>query len=90
MYLEELRLWNFRKFGSMATIDLTKPDLQLAFQKGLNLLIGENDSGKTAIVDAIKLVLKTHSSEWIKIENEDFHQNTDRLEIPPSLTPYFQ
>ncbi len=81
MFLEELRLWNFRKFGSTGAMDLSRPDLTLSFQKGLNLLIGENDSGKTAIVDAIKLVLKTHSSEWIKIENEDFHRHTDRLRI---------
>lgn len=81
MFLSKLCLWNFRKFGSTVTLDLSKPNLELSFQKGLNLLIGENDSGKTAIIDAIKLVLKTHSSEWIKIEHEDFHKGSDRLRI---------
>lgn len=71
MYLSELKLWNFRKYGSK-TFDLNKPDLTVPFIKGLNLLIGENDSGKSAILDAIKLVLKTHAYEWIKAEDSDF------------------
>ncbi|MEP5944701.1 MAG: AAA family ATPase, partial [Balneola sp.] len=60
MYLSNIKLWNFRKFGSQ-DFNLDSPNLDLDFQPGLNVLIGENDSGKTAIVDAIKLVLKTHS-----------------------------
>ena len=80
MYLKNIKLWNFRKFGK-AGFDLTQPHLNLNFTKGLNVLIGENDSGKTAIVDAIKLVLKTHSYEWIKLENEDFYYGSDRIRI---------
>jgi len=58
MYLKTLKLWNFRKFGSgNSDIDLTKPDIEVPFARGLNVLIGENDSGKTAIIDAVKLVL---------------------------------
>jgi putative ATP-dependent endonuclease of OLD family len=34
---------------------------------------GENDSGKTAIVDAIKHVLLTQSKEFIGIDEYDFH-----------------
>jgi putative ATP-dependent endonuclease of OLD family len=71
MYLSELKLWNFRKYGSK-TFDINNPDLSIPFIKGLNLLIGENDSGKSAILDAIKLVLKTHAYEWIKVEDSDF------------------
>jgi putative ATP-dependent endonuclease of OLD family len=54
MYISELKLWNFRKYGSDNSFDLSKPDLLVPFNKGLNVLIGENDSGKTAIIDAIK------------------------------------
>lgn len=71
MYISELKLWNFRKYGSRS-FNLNKPDLIVPFFKGLNLLIGENDSGKSAILDAIKLVLKTHAYEWIKVEDSDF------------------
>ena len=46
MYLEKLKLWNFRKYGSgdnLSTLDLDNPDLIVSFKKGLNVLIGEND-----------------------------------------------
>lgn len=81
MYISELKLWNFRKYGSNNPFDLDNPNLVVSFNKGLNVLIGENDSGKTAIIDAIKLVLKTHSYEWIKVEESDFHKGSDKLRI---------
>jgi putative ATP-dependent endonuclease of OLD family len=82
MYLSSLKLWNFRKYGSSADeLDLRKPDLEVPFTQGLNVLIGENDSGKTTIVDAIKLVLHTHSGEWIRLAPEDFYRPANRLRI---------
>ncbi len=82
MYLSNIKLWNFRKFGSIDTTDYqTKPHLDLNLTKGLNVIIGENDSGKTAIIDAIKLTLKTHSYEYIRVDDKDFHQGTDRFRI---------
>lgn len=82
MYLSNIKLWNFRKYGTeLCSFDITKPNLNLDFTKGLNLLIGENDSGKTAIIDAIKLVLKTHSYDYIKIEDKDFFTDSQRLRI---------
>lgn len=81
MYLSNIKLWNFRKFGSNDPFDLEKPHLNLNLTKGLNVLIGENDSGKTAIIDAIKLVLKTHSFEWIKVLDEDFYTDANRFRI---------
>lgn len=81
MYLSNIKLWNFRKFGSDAGFDLDKPNLNLDFNKELNILIGENDSGKTAIIDAIKYVLRTHSYEWIQISEDDFYKNSLRFRI---------
>lgn len=82
MYLSELRLWNFRKYTNEdGIIDETKPHLIVPFTKGLNVLIGENDSGKTAIIDAIKLVTKTHSMEWIHLAETDFSVGYDNLRI---------
>lgn len=81
MYLQNIKLWNFRKYGSNEVFDLTSPNLNLNFTKGVNVLIGENDSGKTAIIDAIKLVLKTHSFEWIRIDKDDFYGNSDKFRI---------
>lgn len=82
MYLSNLKLWNFRKYGTTKeNLDLGKPNLEVPFTQGLNVLIGENDSGKTAIIDAIKLVLDTHSGEWTRLTPEDFWRGTNRLRI---------
>jgi len=87
MYISELRIWNFRKYGT-SDFDISSPNLTVPFNKGLNVLIGENDSGKSAILDSIKLVLKTHAYEWIKVDDSDFYVNENghtsnklRLEI---------
>ena len=69
MYLKNIKLWNFRKFGDNGEYDINKPNLSLNFTKGLNVLIGENDSGKTAIIDAIKIVLKTHAANFGHIDH---------------------
>lgn len=74
MYLSTLRLWNFRKYCAMAD---GKPGLEIRFHEGVNVLIGENDSGKTAIVDAIRYVLRTQSGEFIQFEDKDFYQSPD-------------
>jgi putative ATP-dependent endonuclease of OLD family len=81
MHLSNLKLWNFRKFGSNSPFDLEKPNLDLNFTKGINVLIGENDSGKSAIIDSIKLSLKTHSYEWFRLDWDDFHDGSNRLRI---------
>lgn len=76
MYLSELKLWNFRKYGTTGEKEFEKsePGLVVNFKDGVNVLVGENDSGKTAIVDAIRYVLKTQSLEFIPIEDKDFHK----------------
>jgi len=81
MYLSNIKLWNFRKFGSEGEINFAKPHLDLNLIKGLNVIIGENDSGKTAVIDAIKLVLKTHSYDYIRADDKDFYKETNRFRI---------
>ena len=81
MHISRIKLWNFRKFGSEGEFDLEKPDLNLPLSKGTNVLVGENDSGKTAIIDAIRFALGTHSIDWNRISNDDFHNDADRLRI---------
>ena len=72
MYLAILKLWNFRKYCAGAD---NKPGLEIHFREGVNVLIGENDSGKTAIVDAIRYVLRTQSGEFIQFDDKDFYQD---------------
>ena len=62
MYLHCLNLEKFRRYDK----------LEVEFNSGLNLLVGENDSGKTAIIDAIKYVLHTQSYEYHRPSVEDF------------------
>jgi putative ATP-dependent endonuclease of OLD family len=76
MYLAEIRLWNFRKYGIKGdSFETSEPGVSIPFAEGLNVLIGENDSGKTAIIDAIRYALGTQSREWIRIEELDFYSN---------------
>lgn len=77
MYLHELKLWNFRKYGTIGdTFESSEPGLKVKFRDGVNVLVGENDSGKTTIIDAIRYVLRTQSFEYIQVEEKDFHQDS--------------
>lgn len=69
MIVSELKLYNFRKYHT----ENGEPGLSVCFHKGLNALIGENDSGKTAIIDALKLVLLTQSNDYVRPVEEDFY-----------------
>lgn len=73
MIVSELKIYNFRQFKSINGA----PGLKITFHKGLNALIGENDSGKTAVVDALKLVLLTQSNEYIRPTDGDFYKSVD-------------
>ncbi len=67
MHLSEIRIKNFRLFGDGEEV------LVLPLEPGLNVLAGENDSGKTAIVDAIRYALGTTSQDFQRITEQDFH-----------------
>ena len=85
MYLKRIRARNFRAFGDGATA----PELDLVLNPGLNILVGENDAGKTGIVDAIRVVLLTTSYENIRLFEQDFHihgsQRSTTLSIEATL-----
>ena len=75
MYISKLCLLNFRKYEK----------LEVEFNNNLNILVGENNSGKTAIVDAIRILLGTQSNDYYKINRSDFYFNgknyTDTFKI---------
>ena len=71
MKLEKLKLKNFRKFN----------ELEINFNAGLNVFVGENNAGKTAIIDAIKLILDTNSAEYNNIDIDDFYVGENELKI---------
>ncbi|MDL2009680.1 MULTISPECIES: ATP-dependent nuclease [Gammaproteobacteria] len=66
MYLAELSITNFRSFG---------PDgIKVRFREGVTALVGENDSGKTAVIDALRFLLGTTDQEWLRFNDDDFHK----------------
>lgn len=71
MYLESISITNFRLFK----------DLDLKFNQGLNVLVGENDSGKTTLVDAIRYTLGATSSDRTYVAETDFHGEENSLSI---------
>ncbi|HFD3579983.1 TPA: ATP-dependent endonuclease [Vibrio vulnificus] len=71
MYLSELKAQHFRQFK----------DFSMAFNKGLNLLVGENNAGKSSVIDAIRLVLDTTSAEWVNLKSTDFLNGKNELQI---------
>lgn len=71
MFLAEIRIENFRIFGE------GKSALVLELKPGLTALVGENDTGKTAVMDAIRFALGTRDQEYMRVEESDFHQPRD-------------
>lgn len=89
MYISKVELWNFRKFGKIGIPingRLDSPDLRVEFGKGLSAIIGANDAGKTAIIDAIKIVLSTHSTEWNWLNDDDFFDGASELRIECTIS----
>lgn len=71
MYLKHIRARNYRAFGN----GTSAPALDWELNPGLNILVGENDAGKTCIVDSIRQVLLTTSYEPVRLFEQDFHIN---------------
>jgi putative ATP-dependent endonuclease of OLD family len=71
LYLSRVEIRNFRLFQA----------LDLKLNRGLNVLVGENDSGKTSLVDAVRYALGTNSSDWTSVIESDFFDNSDELSI---------
>lgn len=69
MHLHRIKAENFRVFGSRDDGN----NLDLVFSPGLNVLVGENDAGKSSIIDAIRFALLTTSYEYIRFQEDDYH-----------------
>lgn len=67
MHLAELRVSNFRQFGEGPAA------LQVHFKPGVTALVGQNDSGKSAVIDAIRYALLTRDQAYIRVEPDDFY-----------------
>ncbi len=67
MYLRELELTNFRIFSE------GNGKGRIRLPKGVAAIVGGNDHGKTAVIDAIRLLLGTSDLDYARISVSDFH-----------------
>ncbi len=63
VYLAKLNISNFRKLQKA----------ELSFQPGLNVLVGANNVGKTAVVDALRALLAGHDEPYPRLDIDDVH-----------------
>ena len=72
MWLRELQIRNFRRIDT----------LKVKFPRGLTVLVGENNSGKTTIVDALRLMLfSSRDFDSLRITEDDFRAGTAHAPI---------
>ena len=64
MYLAELTIKNFRKLR----------EATLKFQPGLNVLVGPNNVGKSAVIDALRTLLAGHDETYPRFDSSDRHR----------------
>lgn len=66
MYIQQLVIRNFRVFGNDGVMFL--------FDKGVNVVIGENNNGKSALIDAIRIAFSSALyKKDIYFSRSDFH-----------------
>ena len=76
MYLSMISIHNFRCFGE------GDKRFELPLRPGLTALVGENEAGKTAVIDALRFALGTTDQERYWLEDTDFRKEGDSfLEI---------
>ncbi len=72
MWLRELQIRNFRKIDA----------LTMSFPHGLTVLVGENNSGKTTIIDALRLMFfSSRDFESLRLTEDDFRAGTEHAPI---------
>lgn len=64
MHLAKLVIKNFRKLKHA----------ELSFQCGLNVLVGGNNVGKTAVIDALRALLAGHDEPYPRLDEDDVHR----------------
>lgn len=64
MYLRKLTIGNFRKLNK----------IDIAFEPGLNILVGPNNVGKTAVIDALRALLGSPEEQGPRFFEDDIYR----------------
>jgi predicted ATP-dependent endonuclease of OLD family len=69
MYLSSIKIKGYKVFNQ---------EFKVTLNSGLNILVGENGSGKSTVIDAIRLVLLEDEYGRSGIDASDFHRSIDQ------------
>ncbi|MBP2652496.1 MAG: hypothetical protein H6Q73_65 [Firmicutes bacterium] len=58
---------------------------EIEFNKGLNILVGENGAGKTTIINSLRLILKENESSYMNINEDDFYRSLDNEKVAENI-----
>ncbi|PGE93299.1 ATP-dependent endonuclease [Bacillus pseudomycoides] len=78
MYISELKITSFRGFTSEATT--------IEFKEGINVIIGQNNAGKTTIIKALEILFDNKFTKKLSIN--DFNRNIEMEKLksnPPKI-----
>jgi len=69
MFIKKVFIRNFRVFGDEG--------VEFVFNRGVNAIIGENNTGKSALIDAIRIAFSfvQYSNKDVYFKKSDFHVN---------------
>lgn len=71
MYISKLNIEGYKNCKNKSEIQLNK---------GLNILVGENASGKTTIINALRMILKENEFSFMNINEDDFYKSFKKNE----------
>lgn len=75
MYLSKLNISNFRKLKQIS----------LEFEKGLNVIVGANNIGKSAVVDALRALLTGFDGAFLRLTVDDVYTDQSMSEPSPNI-----
>jgi putative ATP-dependent endonuclease of OLD family len=78
LYLSKLVVKGFRRLDN----------LELRFREGLNVLVGPNNAGKTAVVDALRVLLSTGEDGALRLSEYDLHVAPGGLKVEEASFEY--
>lgn len=77
MYISELTINNFRSFNKKTTLN---------FNAGINLIIGQNNAGKTTVIKALDILFNNSSSKRLNINDFNRSASIEELKVcPPKI-----